>query len=567
MVGLLILFAVLAAFGRQEARDKISDRALADALFTNGSLLHLKIELPASNVTALAKTPHKYVYGTLREGEAVYTDVAIHLKGSFGSFRPIHDQPGFTLNFSAFESSSNFHGLKKFHLNNCVQDPTYLSDWLCNVMFREAGVPAPLCAHALVELNGRKLGLYVLMESNDRDFLARYFKNTKGNLYGQPHNGDITDALERMEGKGPLDRADLKALTAACREPNATKRWEALQKNLDVDRFLSFMAMEVMMCDWDGYTAARHNFRVYQDLDTGRMVFLPHDKDQVLGWPPGRVSVDQSFVPSPAGLVAQVVMNTGQGPRLYRQRCSFLFTNVFNTATLTSRVDWMVAKLLPGLQAYDANFARYFVSQADGLKWRIINRARALAKQLDVPPPAPPVAVQKPAAPPVILQKPPVVQATAKPPPQPAVPANAPPKVIAADASKAQWVPVKAQNASRLEKVQLEERPALYIKSEQANCVAAWRAEVVLRPGKYRFSGRAKARGLAAQNMQLGTGGGLRISGINRKNQISGDREWTLLEEDFNVPEDKPVRLLCELRANKGEIWFDLQSLKVERIQ
>jgi len=85
-------------------------------------------------------------------------DVALHLKGSAGSFRPVDDKPGLTLILSRGESGGRFHGLRKFHLNNSVQDPTYLSEAVSGGLFRAAGVPAARAAHAVVELNGRKLG-------------------------------------------------------------------------------------------------------------------------------------------------------------------------------------------------------------------------------------------------------------------------------------------------------------------------------------------------------------------------------------------------------------------------
>ena len=39
---------------------------------------------------------------TVREGDTVFTNVAIHTKGSSGSFRPIDSKPALTLNFDRF---------------------------------------------------------------------------------------------------------------------------------------------------------------------------------------------------------------------------------------------------------------------------------------------------------------------------------------------------------------------------------------------------------------------------------------------------------------------------------
>jgi hypothetical protein len=355
-----------------------------------------------------------------------------------------------------------------------------------------------------------------------------------------------------MSGKKPLDRADLKALTAACRDPNPTSRWDRLQKTLDVDRFLSFMAVETILCDWDGYVAAQHNYRVYQDLDTGgRIVFMPHDKDQILGNP------GNPIIPGTGSLVSQTILNTPQARQMYRERFIQIFTNVFKPAELNAQIDWVVAKLKPGLEAWDRNYVPSFVNNANGLKARVSARARGLEAQFRPPPPKPVIA----AAPSPKPNPPPA--------PKPAVAAapNSPPHKLVPDPIKAQWEPVQAQNASKLAKLQMDNKPVLYMKCEQPNSICAWRANLDLPPGTYRFSGRAKTRGLAAQSTKYGAGGGLRISGCNRKNTLEGDKDWTTLQEEFNVQAPSPVRVFCELRANKGEIWFDLASLKLERVK
>jgi hypothetical protein len=198
-----LIFMAMAGFPRQAlARtgeaEEMRNQAAADALFTNGIPHRLKIEIPRAGVRSLQQDPRAYVKATLREGAIVYSNILIRLKGGAGSFRGLDDKPGFTLKLE--KESGVFHGLSKFHLNNSVQDDTHLSEWICSEMFRAAGVPAARAAHAVVDLNGRPLGFYVLVESVNRVFLARYSKDPHGNVYGQSPNADITEPLERMGG-------------------------------------------------------------------------------------------------------------------------------------------------------------------------------------------------------------------------------------------------------------------------------------------------------------------------------------------------------------------------------
>ena len=84
---------------------------------------------------------------TIREADRVAV-VALKLKGAAGSFREWDDRPALTLNMHKFNKGGTFHGLVKFHLNNSVQDETYLHELLCSELFRRAGIPAPRVTRA-----------------------------------------------------------------------------------------------------------------------------------------------------------------------------------------------------------------------------------------------------------------------------------------------------------------------------------------------------------------------------------------------------------------------------------
>src|SRR5262245_53043068 len=76
----------------------------APAFFTNGTVLHIRVEVPRQGIDALRQTgwgggQRPIVRATVKEGEKTYTNVAVHLKGAAGSFRPIDQNPCLTLNF------------------------------------------------------------------------------------------------------------------------------------------------------------------------------------------------------------------------------------------------------------------------------------------------------------------------------------------------------------------------------------------------------------------------------------------------------------------------------------
>jgi len=138
-------------------------RAAGADLFRD-SIPALEMEISADGMNRLRKSPRQYVPATIREGATIYTNVAVHLKGGPGSFRRVDDLPALTLNFDRFADGQTFHGLKKIHLNNSVQDRSFVSEKISRELFNAAGVPTPRAGNALVRLNGHELGMYVLVE-------------------------------------------------------------------------------------------------------------------------------------------------------------------------------------------------------------------------------------------------------------------------------------------------------------------------------------------------------------------------------------------------------------------
>jgi spore coat protein H len=230
------------------------------AFFRDGVVPHLSIVISQPEMQKLRDKNREYVRCTIVEdGRAQYERVAIHLKGGAGSFRSIDDKPAMTIKFNKFEKEQLFHGLDKINVNNSVQDPGYLDELICGELFTMAGIPAPRVTHARVKLNGRDLGIFVLKEGFDKKFVKRNGLDPKGNLYEGGFVQDLDGQPRLQSGEGPDDLSDVKAVVAACREPDLSKRWPKMEQVIEIDRFITFMAVELMCCHWDGY-CNNHNY-------------------------------------------------------------------------------------------------------------------------------------------------------------------------------------------------------------------------------------------------------------------------------------------------------------------
>ncbi len=315
-----------------------------ESFFTNRVPHAFEIEIPWTNLVALRREPREYVRATVRCAGLSYTNVGVHIKG-VATFRPIDDKPSLTLNFSKFAPKQRFHGLKKVHLNNGKEDPSFLCEALSAEMFAAGGLSVARVTHASAKLNGRDLGAYAAIEGFTEEFLGRYFEKTKGNLYDSGFRKDINASLEKLSGKKPHDWADLQQLAAAARTPDLTQRWERLTRSLDTNNFARYLAMQVLTANWDGYAMYKNNYRLYHDPASDRLFFMPHGMDQMFARP------TMPMVPVWQGLVANAFMATSEGQALYQEHVAMLYTNTYQTEVLVGRVDELAARVRPLLGA------------------------------------------------------------------------------------------------------------------------------------------------------------------------------------------------------------------------
>jgi spore coat protein H len=348
-----------------------------DAFFKEGTILQLKIEIDKPAIESLRREPRKYVKATLKEGDKEYKNVGVHVKGAAGSWQGIDAKPGLTLNMDKFEDDQLYRGLDKFHLANSVQDPSYISELICGELFRAAGVPAARVRHAVVTINGRACGLYYLKEGYDSGFLKRTFGNSDGNFYDGGFLRDIDQPLQLVHTKKDVaDRADLKALVAAAREPNKDKRFQKLEKLLDLDSFVSYMVLEAIMWDWDGYPFKANNYRVYHDPVKDKITFIPSGMDQMFA------DVNGPIVPGFGGMVASALMDTPEGKKRYIARAAEIMKTVYKTDALVKRIDELEKQIQPELAKVNAGLGRDYKHQVSRLREAIKQREKSVNEQL-----------------------------------------------------------------------------------------------------------------------------------------------------------------------------------------
>ncbi|MDP6445890.1 MAG: CotH kinase family protein [Pirellulaceae bacterium] len=314
-------------------RQTIDQNSTEDDVFASKRVRNYQLELSDDALALLREEPKEYVRATFREGDRVYPDIGVRLKGSWGSFRMFDGEAkaAFTVKFNEFVKGQRFHGLRRIVLNNGVQDPSYLHECIGYGLFRDAGVPAPRVAYANVSVNGRSFGLYIQIEAITRDFLQRWYAKTNGNLYEGP--GDVVDwrGLELDSNQERDNRHDLRLLAMAVERADDENPWIEIDRRVNADELTRFLALEHLLGHWDGYVAT-NNFRMYGDPTTNKFEFIPHGADQIFQEPAASVYRSQG------GILARALTQTDEGRARYNAVMRRVLSEVWREETIRSRI-------------------------------------------------------------------------------------------------------------------------------------------------------------------------------------------------------------------------------------
>jgi spore coat protein CotH len=217
-----------------------------------------------------------------------------------------HDRkPGLRVDVDRYLTEQRFLGLKSFILDNGAQDASIMRERLAMSLFRRLGLPAPREAHARVFVNGEYLGLYVIVESIDKDFIERVYRprvsdttdtERDGYLFEYrwhypfyfgdlgPDLGAYAELFEprthEREGADQL-YGPIRDLARDIRMAPDADFEAAVARRIDLDQFVRYVAVENFLADFDGMLGAwgMNNFYLYRTEANGIAQVIAWDRD------------------------------------------------------------------------------------------------------------------------------------------------------------------------------------------------------------------------------------------------------------------------------------------------
>jgi len=246
----------------------------------------------------LAPSPFGFEYAYVKcivelENE-VYRDVGIRYKGnasyqiaSRGLKRPLK------LDFNRFVDGQKFHGLTALNLNNNAYDPSMLREAMSYAVYRDAGVPAPRTAFAMVYLtvdgkyDREYLGVYAIVEEIDNSFLKSRFGSAKGLLLKPerisrlPYLGEKwSDYEDKLRPKTDVTEAAARRIVEFVKLINQADD-ETFRRDIasymNVDGFLRYIAASTMLLNLDSFLVTGHNYYMYLNPEDNKIHWMPWD--------------------------------------------------------------------------------------------------------------------------------------------------------------------------------------------------------------------------------------------------------------------------------------------------
>jgi spore coat protein CotH len=268
----------------------------------------------------------------------------------------------FKLDFDQFEDTypkikdQRFYGFKQLNLNNNFDDKSLMREKVAGDLFREFRLPVAKSAYYEVYINyqgkSQYFGLYTLVEEVDNTVIKTQFANGDGNLY-KPEGTAASFALGKYNtsdfykktNESTSDWSDVKALYDALHSGlriTDSKAWRvSLESKINMDLYIRWLAANTVMQNWDTYGRMTHNYYLYNDPSTSKLVWIPWDNNEALqdGKMGGSIAINLSGVSSEWPLISFIASDETYFA-LYKQYAREFASTVFEPSKMYVKYDY-----------------------------------------------------------------------------------------------------------------------------------------------------------------------------------------------------------------------------------
>ena len=317
-------------------------------------------------------------------------NVGIRSRGR-GSRSP--HKPGLRVDFDRYTTKQTFLGLKSLVLDNVTQDPSGVHESVAMAFYARLGIPAPREIHTRLYVNNEYVGLYVIVESIDKDFLARVFgaigedTQNDGYLYEFKWQddwkfgylgGDLREYMLRFEATTHESKSDeekyrpIEVLVRVANQTPPDRFATEMSGRLDIPAVIRFIAAQVFLAETDGFLGGFgiNNLYLYRLENSDVHTFIAWDADNTFYHPE---------YPTNSGINDNVLMRgLFANPEFQAMYWSEMRRNV----EMAEADDWLGTEIISQVQRIDTAMKEdpsklFSNSRYEGAAGEMLNYARA----------------------------------------------------------------------------------------------------------------------------------------------------------------------------------------------
>jgi spore coat protein H len=267
----------------------------------------------------------------------------------------------FRIDFNKYKDSlpeikgQSFFGFTKLSFSNNNNDNSFLREKITADLFREAGVKAPHTAFYRVYIDIGEgpvyFGLYTAVEVVDDTMLKDQFGDDSGNCYKPDGEGARfaagtfeTASFEKKANKKQAEWGDVQKLHDVLNSDlrkSGTKHWQTeLESVFDVPAFINWLAVNTTIQNWDTYGQMAHNYYLYNNPSTNKLVWIPWDNNEALrNGGRGTMSLSMSEVTDDWPLIRYLV-DVPEYSAMYKADVKTFITNVFQPGRMEQKYQY-----------------------------------------------------------------------------------------------------------------------------------------------------------------------------------------------------------------------------------
>ena len=302
----------------------------------------------------------------------------------------------FKISFNTFTNNGIFQGLEKMNLNGSHNDPSMIRAKLSWETFNNNDLAGSRSSFVKLYINDEYRGLYSNIEHIDEIFAAAYFDGTgTGNLYKCLYPASLKflsdnpdsykfdsggrRAYELKTNNYVDDYSDLANFIKVLNQTDIAALPCALEQIFNVDNYLKYLALDILIGNWDNYAYNQNNFYLYHNQLTGLLEYIPYDVDNTWGvdwvnqtWT-SRGIYNWSFDGEPRPLYTRLL----SVPE-YKARFSYYIrqyaTTTLQESAIATRVNQMIALITPAAtddayRTYDYGFTLQDFQNSGTIAW------------------------------------------------------------------------------------------------------------------------------------------------------------------------------------------------------